>query len=317
VNFFIGTSVSAPVQIHAGALYAGEGTHETHGARVYKFDLASGQLVATFTSEGHIEGELVAKREAGQDFRTVPTGAGGLVALDASTLQIKWQAKDGHIDAGANIDRGIVFAAAGIEKEISSAAKGQAFAYRLTDGKLLWRRELPASSWMRPLAVENLICFVFGEIYFPSTLGGLQCFDQRTGSPGISFTQGAPVVANPILVDGDMVISDIHGKICRISLLNGKNKWCLETCPAEAAMSDAIMDERLGVIVYASESQGLFVIDPDKGAVLQQWKAHGQAKAWLKTMAPIAVLRDSWVIVDMKGIVRKLRWRILESPPTE
>lgn len=308
-QFFSGTAVSALVTVFDGALFVGEGTHDTHHARVYKFDLASGQLAKTFTSEGHIEGEAVAVHSKSGASLMVPTGAGGLLVLDPKTLTAQWQAKDGHVDSAAISIDGRVFSGTGIEKERLQVAKGQAIAYELATGKKLWQRELPASSWMKPIAWKDRICFVFGEVYFASALGGVNCFLQKDGQPDVAYNNAAPIAAAPILMGDDLILSDLNGKVCRVSLADGRARWCRETGAAKRAFANAVLDAANSVLLYPSDQEGLLVLEPDSGVILSKWKAEGQTSPWFKTLAPVAVLSDGWLTVDMNGVMRKLRWK--------
>ncbi len=308
-SFFIGTPVSAAPLIYGGSLYAGEGVHDTHHARLYRFDLATGSFRGSYESKGHIEGEPTPASFGGVNAILVPSGVDGIAAVHAQTLEPLWHARDGHVDAGARAVDGIVFAGTGIEKEARGGKKGSAVAYELVGGKKLWQRELPASSWMQPIHWRYLICYVFGEVYFPSDLGGVHCFRRHDGAPDISYNQQAPVVATPILLGDDLVISDLKGKVCRVSLLNGRAAWCRETGEANAAMANPVLDSGTGFLLYPSQKNGLFVLDPDNGRVLANSKAEGEKIPWGKTYAPAASVPGGWILVDMKGVMRKLRWR--------
>lgn len=305
-DFYLGTAVSAAPAFAEGALFVGEGVHDTHSARLYKYNLKSGALEGAFSGAGHIEGDPVV--DSGLVF--IPSGADGLHAVDAATLAPRWHARDGHVDASVRVADGMVFSGTGIEKDVQGGSKGLAIAYELATGKQIWKRELPASSWMRPIAWKDQICFVYGEVYFASELGGVNCFRRADGAPAASFNNAAPIAAAPILVGEDLVTADLHGKVCRVFLSTGLPRWCRSTERADFALSNPVFDPRHGVLIYPAQKAGLYVIHSETGEVLAQWKAEGEKLPWASTFAPVALLEDGWVIVDMKGVMRKLRWGV-------
>lgn len=309
-EFFVGTAVSAAPHVFGGFLYAGEGQHDTHHARIYKFDLQTGRLVATYTSKGHIEGQPIAALTQDRKIILAPSGADGLAAVDADTMERIWHMTDGHVDASPLVANELVFIGTGIEKENLHGKKGSAFAYDLTSGKKIWQRELPASSWMQPIAWKDQVCFVFGEVYFPSELGGFYCFQQKDGQPGVSYNNAFPIVATPVLIGDDLVVSDLKGKICRVSLLNGLAQWCRETGEAKMAFPNPVFDPVNGVLLYPSAKEGLFILDPATGAVLTQWKPSDKETPWSRTYGPAAVTTDGWIVIDKNGLMRKLRWNV-------
>jgi outer membrane protein assembly factor BamB len=307
-DFYVGTAVSGLVRVHDGALIAGEGTHDIHHARVYKFDLASGRLVGTFTSQGHIEAEVIPASWQNKTSLLVSTGAGGIVSLNPQTLDQQWQFREGHIDAAARVVDKTVFVGTGREKENIGGSKGVAFAIDLLSGKKLWQQELPASTWMRPIAVKDRVCFVFGEVYFHSDLGGFYCFMQRDGTPDIAYNNAAPIVSEPVLLDDDVITADLQGKVCRVSLRDGLAKWCRSTGKAAKAFANPVYDPKFHLLVYPSEKEGVLVMDPANGHIVTTWKGDGRTNPWAPTLAPMVITEDGWLVVDMGGNLRKLRW---------
>lgn len=305
-SFFIGTSISAAPTVFQNAIYAGEGTHDTHHARLYKFDLASGNFVGAYQAKGHIEGEPVAATWQGEKTIFFPSGSDGLQAVDPDTLKLRWRAFDGHVDSAAHPVGERVFSGTGMEKEKASGNKMLALAYEFKTGKKIWQREIPASSWMQSVPMGDQICFVVGEVYFASDLGGVYCFKQADGTPTVTYNNAAPMASVPTPIENDLLVSDLKGKVCRISLENGRPKWCTETGKAGFAFSNPSIDFKNGLIVYPSQKNGLFVLDPSSGKILQNWKPK---EAWMSTYAPAAIASDAWFVVDMKGNLRKLTWK--------
>ncbi|MCO5144277.1 MAG: PQQ-binding-like beta-propeller repeat protein [Oligoflexia bacterium] len=303
-SFYVGTSVSPAPIIFNNYLYAGEGTHDTHHARLYKFNLATGKYEGSYQTKGHIEGGLVAATLNNENTIYVVSGSDGLHAIEPETLKEKWKANDGHVDSAVFVVGDRVFSGTGMEKEKASGNRMFAVSYDFLSGQKIWKKEIPASSWMQSIGVEDKICFVLGEVYFASDLGGVYCFLQKDGVPSISYNNDAPIASLPIQVEQDLVVSDLKGKICRVSLTNGLPKWCTETKKSEFAFSNPVLDARNGVLVYASESDGVYILDPKTGKVIEKWKPTN----WVATYASAAVEEGSWYTVDMKGMVRKLHW---------
>lgn len=309
-EFFVGTPVSAAPNVFRGFLYAGEGQHDTHHARIYKFDLQTGKLTATYTSKGHIEGQSITALDRDREIILVPAGADGVAAVDIRTMKRIWHMTDGHVDASPLVANGLVYIGTGIEKENPHGKKGSAFAYELATGKKIWQRELPASSWMQPITWKDKVCFVFGEVYFPSELGGFFCFQQDNGHPSVAYNNAFPIVAKPILIEDDLVVSDLKGKVCRVSLHNGLARWCRETGETKMAFPNPTFDPVNGVLLYPSAKEGLFVLDPATGEVIAQWNPSEKETPWSRTYGPVAVANDGWIVIDRNGLMRKLRWNV-------
>lgn len=306
-SFFVGTSVSAAPIVFENALYCGEGTHDTHHARLYKFDLKSGKFIGAYQTKGHIEGEPVAVVVDGIKTIFVPSGSDGLHAVDPDTLKQRWHVNDGHVDSAVQVVGNRVFSGTGMEKEKKSGNQMFAISYEANTGKKIWQKEIPASSWMQPIAVAENICFVVGEVYFKSELGGIYCFAQKDGTPTVTYNNGAPIVAVPSYIEKDILISDLSGKVCRVDMEIGRAKWCTETGKASFAFANPSVDFQNGLVLYPAQKSGLFVLDPATGKIIENWNL--KEKPWATTYAPVAVTDESWITMDMKGMLRKLTWK--------
>lgn len=307
-SFYIGTPVSSAPLIHGGALFSGEGTHDTHHARVYKFDLRSGGFVGAYPTKGHTEGRLVAATWKGKDYLFVPAGADGMHAVNPATLEKIWQRTEGHSDASVAFAEGTAFWGTGREKNAEVASRVWAVAVDVADGALKWKRELPGSSWMQPVIVGAEVCFPVGEIYFPSEVGGVFCFDRVSGAPGAAFFLGAPIVASPVVKGGDLIVTDFVGRLRRLSMATRREVWTTETDGTDYSVEGASLDPERGVVVYASRKGGLFVLDPESGKILVRWSPEAPGQ-WASTYAPVERANGAWIIADMEGVVRCLRPR--------
>lgn len=305
-SFYVGTAISAAPVIFDQFLYVGEGQHDTHHARIYQFSLKTGILEKTFQSKGHIEAS--SEFSADGTLMIFPSGSGGITALEVPSLRPLWHARHGHVDGAALIDKDLVFSGSGVEKERLVASKVKAFAYDLQTGRPRWQRQLPASSWMKPIPWHDQVCFIFGEVYFSSDLGGLACFQKKNGEPGTTYLHDTPIVSEVTRLGDDVIFADLNGQICRISLQDGRRHWCRQTGPASRALGHAVYDEAHGTLGYASQSEGFFVLDPATGSILAHWNETSEKKPWGKVYAPPTPTEDGWIVVNMKGVMRKLRW---------
>lgn len=305
-SFYIGTPVSSAPTISAGFMYVGEGVHDTHHARVYKFDLKTGHYVSSYETKGHTEGRLIISEWKGQKLLFAPAGVDGMHAIDPVTMKKVWQVNVGHTDSSARSDSGLVFWGTGREKHKENESKIWAVAVNFLDGTLKWKHELPASSWMQPVIVQNDVCFTTGEIYFKSDIGGIFCYDQQTGEPTTAFNAQTRIVSRPVLFNGDLIVTDFNGRICRFSRLFGKVQWCTDTDGSEYSLASVAYDPKENVFVYPSQKDGLFSLDPESGHILSHWKPT-EPEQWKKTYAPAVVVNGFWLTADYSGKVRSFK----------
>lgn len=271
-KFYVGTFVSPAPIIHGGKLYLGEGTHHTHHARIYQYDLKTATLLKTYETKGHTEGTPVIGFDEGSPLLFAPSGSDGLHAIDLSTMERRWRVFDGHIDASVFVEDGTVFTGTGREKGDSSKHRSYAVAYQIKDGTKIWQKELPASSWMSPVSWKDDICFVYGEVYFVSGIGGVNCYNKKTGEPGSSFNMAAPVVGMPMIVDDWLLVSDVNGRACSFDLEKRRKMWCREFESKGKSFASAIYDPFRHVVAIATKQQGFHLLDPVNGETLLKWE---------------------------------------------
>ena len=310
-KFFIGTYVSPAATIFKGSVYIGEGVHDTHHARIYKYNLASGNYEGSYETKGHTEGQAVLGLFADTPLLFAVAGSDGLHAFDPKTMKRRWANNIGHTDAAVAVSDGLVFNASGREKSDGNKYRAWATAFDFLNGEIKWQRELPASSWMPPVVHNDLACFIFGEVYFESQLGGFACFNKINGQSKASYFHKIPVAADPVILGDDIIVVDYTSQICRVSLTTGVPRWCQSTKETKSNMANAIYDPSLDLLVFATQEAGLFGLNPQTGALefseLKPKNISGVTEDWKTTYAPLTQANEFWIAVDMSGNVRAYR----------
>lgn len=310
-RFFVGTHVTPAPLIWHGHLFVGEGSHDTHHARIYSFSLSTGALEGSFETSGHTEG-TPAIVDGETPVLLIAAGKDGAYGVDPVTMKKIWHLPVGHVDSGFAVVGHTAYFATGAEKADEVQSARHAYAVDAVSGDVLWRRELAASGWMPPLPVKNQICYGLGEIYWESRYGQLACFDQASGRPTAAFNADGAVTS---LLDarGDLLaFADIRGKVYVADVAAGRLLWSQETGSAQGATHDpsfsspSFVSERL--LVFPSFSEGLFVFDTASGDIQQKWKPDGWKKVYSRAM-PGA---DGWFITDYTG--RIIKFKLQESP---
>lgn len=303
-SFFVGTAVTPELMIDDGVLYVGEGVHDTHSARIYAFDLATGLLKGAYATGGHTEGQPVMATHNGEKLMFVVSGADGVHAVSPSTMQAKWKANDGHIDSSVRVMDGRVFAGTGREKGDTEKNRSYAVAYQFSTGEKIWKMELPASSWMNPVVWREHVCFVYGEIYFESGLGGIQCFRQDNGLPTITFNLASPQTTLPLVIGDTLYTTDSKGTVCALNLPSKEVGWCRKVNPKQGVnFASPVYSPERDALVYASMSDGLFLLDRVTGDQLFQAKLAEHKIIY----SPVAISGSDVLVVDGKGQVTLFR----------
>ena len=307
-SFYVGTFVSPAPVIFNGYMYVGEGSHYTHHARVYKFSLKEGKLVDSYTTKGHTEGQTTIHSHDGKTLIFAVAGKDGVHAIYPDSMEARWTQNIGHIDAAVNAKDGRVFIGTGREKGDSSKHRSWAAALDFDDGKVLWKRELPASSWMVPLVRSTDVCYIYGEVYFKSGLGGLNCYKQEDGEPTMAVNLAEPLASMPIQLDNDILLATIKGTVCRYHGEDGRIKWCRQSAaPLKGtSFTTPTFDQELGVILYPNRDLGLELLDPLTGEVVGSW-----GDGWKIQHASANPTQWGYVIGDGKGRVHLLEARAL------
>jgi len=302
-KFFVGTMITPELTIFDQTLFVGEGTHNTHHARIYSFDLKTGQLKNSYETKGHTEGQAVIGSFNGKDQLFVVAGGDGLHAIDPVSMKQNWRVHDGHIDASVLPLNGRIFAGTGRDKGNSEKYRTYANAYDFETGKRIWQNELPASSWMSPVSWRDSVCFIFGEVYFTSGIGGVYCFKADTGEASHAFNLSSPQTGIPIVVGDYLYSTGIDGKLCSLNLLTKSIDWCHSVKSKGKSFSSPTYSEFLHALVYASKDDGLWILNPKNGSVMDHWRPDD----WKKTFGAAAIYKNFITIGDSEGNTRLLK----------
>lgn len=306
-HFYSGTQVTTRPIIYNSHLYSGEGNHETHHARIYSFDLKTGQFTGSFQTKGHTEGQPLIETYNKETLLFITAGKDGLYAVSPDDLKEKWHVIDGHLDATVSVENGIVYAGSGKEKDKYSD-RMYASAYEFSSGKKIWKKELPLSNWMHPIIGSQNVCYTLGEIYTPSDVGLLYCLDKLTGAVDFSIPFEAPLVGKAsIIKSGESelaIISSFKGEVCAVNLQTKSKQWCVNTGNEKTshAFSSADYDAKRNVLWYASMNNGLYAFDLKTGRTLMKWLPAN----WGRTYASVTIKDDSLFMADLSGLFRKL-----------
>lgn len=307
-SFYIGTAASTELTLWNNNIYAGEGLHDTHHARVYRFDLKSGEFKGAFQSLGHTEAQAVMGTSEGESLLFVPSGSDGLHAVDPISMKEKWAVNIGHMDAGITVEGNVVYIGTGREKDDDKKNKCYGAALDFKTGKILWQHELAASSWMRPVVYQDQVCYIEGEIYFPTERGHIACFNKKTGEHTLAFNTVDPLAGTPRILDDSMLYTSIHGLVCRYDLKNKNLQWCFDAKDKDnKSLAGASYDPAGNVVIYPSMTKGLFVLDANSGKLLMNWLPTKEEGEWKKTYADVTVAKGLWIVSDDDGSVRALR----------
>lgn len=318
-KFYIGTAVTPRPLVFESKLFVGEGTHNTHHARIYSFDLKSGKLISTFQTKGHTEGQpLIAySKDASTPLLFAVSGKDGIYGISPHDLKMKWHYKDGHLDATATVFQDKVFIGSGKEKG-KNGEKSFAHALDFYSGKLIWKKELPLSNWMHPVIAQSLVCYALGEIYFPSELGLFYCLDQETGEAKLSVPFESPLVGKPLVISDFKkekywaYVSSFHGDVCGIEIPSGKKMWCQKTKTPKTsyALSSLTFDPVRNILWYSSFDNGLWAFSPSNGKILLHYHPKDSPKTkWGKSYASptLDLENDHLFIFDISGNIKKLK----------
>lgn len=309
-KFFIGTAVTTRPSIFNRKIYSGEGTHNTHHARIYSFDLSSGKFMNAFETKGHTEGQPLIETFQGKSLLFATAGADGLYAIDPETMNEVWHQNDGHIDATVSVENGIVYAGTGIEKG-SVNDRRYAVAYDFLTGERKWKKELPMSSWMHPIITQQYVCYTLGEIYFPSLTGLLQCLDKKDGSPKFSLPFDSPIASKPFYIKDNaneyIIFGNMKDEVCSVDINAREKKWCTPygLPNTKNSLSSVDYDASHGVFWYPTYENGLFAIDPRSGKALLHWVP--SKTKWEENYASVSIDGNSLYHMDISGNLRKFK----------
>jgi len=139
--------------VAAGRVYVGEGLHQDAGSALRCLDARTGAVLWVFPTASHVESS-----PAVRDGR-VYFGAGddGLYCADAKTGEKVWNVDGYHVDAGPVVARGLVFVGSGYGTKSFLAVDAR-------DGRIAWKRTIPASAWGHPAVHSNAVYFAVSNV---------------------------------------------------------------------------------------------------------------------------------------------------------
>lgn len=313
-KFFVGTFVTTKPLIWKNYLVSGEGVHSTHHARIYLFNLYSGELEHYYATEGHTEGSPVISSYSGKDYLIAVSGGDGVHGVDLSNLKNKekelqslWKQNLGHSDASVVVNKNRVFLGTGREKGDSQKHRSYASSLDIESGKTYWKRELPASSWMEPIIYKDQVCFVYGEVYFESGLGGVECFSQKEGLPTLGFRTLEPIASTATVFQDHLYVADVKGNLYSYNLKQKKLVWKQETGVTQSASySSPIVNPLDQNIYFSSQMNGLWVFNK-KGETLAHWKPSKEESPWGLSYSAVLIDEDRLLTIDMQGNLRSFK----------
>lgn len=306
-DFFIGTFIATRPVVTLDHLFTGEGSHDTHHARIYSYDLKKGKLKASYQTKGHTEGTPIYVSYQGHDILIAVAGKDGVHAMTAPDLRPLWKKNDGHIDASVAVREGFVYAGTGNEKNKQTAEKRYASKYNLITGQTIWKNELPLSNWMQPIVTDSgLVCYMLGEIYFKSDLGSLYCLDTLSGNPALAIPTSAPLVGKPTYVNvkGEEYIfgADLKGVLYAFSL--NQKKIVFQFSPrtlSSYALSSPTFDPLTQSLLYQGPRGDLYILDAFNGKLLAEYTFKTESYA-----SP-SIEGNAIYTIDMQGVLREFR----------
>jgi outer membrane protein assembly factor BamB len=309
-KFYIGTPVTTRPIIFKDRIFSGEGTHDTHHARIYSFNLKTGSFINSFTTKGHTEGQPLIGNYNGRYLMFITAGSDGLYALDPFTMREIWHQQDGHLDASVSLENGIVYVGTGIEKG-SVNDKRYAVAYDFNNGNRIWKKELPLSNWMHPVITKKYVCYSLGEIYFANSTGLFDCLDKKTGEPIFSIPFDGPLASLAFYIrDGEnelVFIGKMNDEVCSIDINNRTKKWCQSVGKngTKNSMTSFDYDSKNNILLYPSFKNGIFAFDPLKGSILFHWLP--QKIKWEDNYASATIENNIFYQMDIEGNLRKFK----------
>ncbi len=315
-RFFVGSQISPDPVVWKNRLFVGEGIHDMHHARMYAFDLTSGEFLGAAQTAGHTEGTptVVHNGKTGLDHLLFAAGSDGVYSVDPLTLRQQWHFVGGHTDSDPRVLRDRVYFATGVEKGVTGS-KHFAYALDLTTGAMVWRADTPASGWMPGTFVGHEVCFGVGEIYIKSSFGQVSCYDLDTGRAGEVVSADAPVLSVPLRVGSQVIVADQEGQVCAMQFPFGFRAWCRPTPDALAA---SLTYPAPGALIHPSATEGLLAFEPETGRTLGSGKPSSPEGEWRRSNARVSVARDGSAVylTDVSGNLRKVEVRIQENTPS-
>ncbi len=297
-KIYFGKFLSPTPIFHKGYLYFGEGLHESHHMKVYKFDVKKKEVVGFFSTKGHTEIFPVISEVKGRDILYQAAGDDGLYAIDPATMEKIWHYKDGHMDAYSLIVGHDLYIASGVPKEDIGIKRPYAYKLNALTGKLIWKKELPLSSWYGPIQRDNIFCFIQGELHIKSKLGGLSCLNSL-GERKNNFTTEAPVISKPLVNNDDIIFNDFYGTVYSWNLLNNIRNWSFSANSKKYSYSSVQkIDDK--TLLFVNPEGSIFHLDIDTGKKKKELVFNKKESLFADPL----ITNDGYILFGMKGTIK-------------
>lgn len=268
-----------------GRLYCGEGLHEDEDSHLYCLDTASGDLVFTIATDGHVES---APTLAGNHL-VFAAGNDGVYCVTANTGRLLWHSQCGHCDCSAAIVDGRVYLG-------TAYGANSAVCLDLESGQTKWKAPQDLPLWGHPAvageqvffglgngtfsdsdphpegaivsldaqdghrlwrahvddAVNTSLCLHNEEILFGSRDGYAYCVSQKTGALRWKSLCAKPVLASLVVQDKCVIVAAGDGSVYGLNRADGKQLWHIEVSSAAFESSPILAAGRLYVAVGTS-----------------------------------------------------------------
>lgn len=119
-------------------------------------------------------------------------------------------------DAGALLEFPPVI---GDDRVIVGTNAGRALALDAHTGRVVWDRSLPGRVASSPALAPG------GLVLFTTIAGNLVALDAATGTERWRWAGGAPIESSPLVVDGEVYVGTLDGRVVRLSLDTHRPEW--------------------------------------------------------------------------------------------
>lgn len=260
---------SSPV-VAAGRVYCGEGFHEDNDCQLYCLDARTGKMIYTVKTHGHIEaaptlagdkllfsagsegfycvraqdGKLLWKSPCGHSdssaavagervFVGTAYGDNAVVCLDLNSGKKLWsQPQDLPVWGHAAVvgDEVLVGLGNGTFGQSDPHPRGAVVALGATDGRAIWRRELPDS-------VNTSLMLTGDQVLLGCRDGRVYSLDRQQGGIGWKAACGVPMLSSLVLQDQTVLATGGDGYLHALDLGSGREFWryLVSDVPCEAS----------------------------------------------------------------------------------
>ena len=299
-KFEVGKPVMTSPLIWNQMLYAGEGIHTTHHARLYAFDLKSGKLAGAFESQGHIERAATPAEWENQKLLLIPSGKDGLNAVDPTTMKLVWHSPIGHIDSFPLANNEMVFVGTGLELGFDETPT-KISALEFKTGKVIWEKTLPTSIWGKPIVWNQVVCFPVGDVYKNTDYGQLACYERSSGKEYFAFNTPGALISEPVLRGDDLIVADFHGKIYQFNLKNQKLDWTIQVPVKKYSYASVVVDSQDNLVLPGLD--GIYVYSRKTQELQFTWKP----EKWKGAYCNVVFYKDLWILADATGTIYGLK----------